>query len=93
MALRYISYGFVEGSRDEILDLKNGTNATGSNPDMNTLVPGMCVQITDAPGGVIQLQAVSANQFAALGAQEDGSSNPWKRVAYNIDTDSVTTIS
>lgn len=93
MALRYTGYSFVEGTRDEILDLKNGTNLTGSNPDMNTLVPGMCVQITDAPGGIIQLQAVSVGQFAALACQEDGTNNPWKRVAYNIDTDSVTTIS
>ena len=93
MALRYIGYGFVEGTREEILDLKNGTNNTGSNPDMNTLVPGMCVQVTDAPGGTVQLQAVSPNQFAALACQEDGTSNPWKRVMYNIDTDSVTTIS
>jgi len=93
MALRYTGHSFVEGTRDEILDLKNGTNTTGSNPDNRTLAPGMCVQVTDAPGGVIQLQAVSAGQFAALGAQEDGTSNPWKRVMYNIDTDSVTTIS
>ena len=91
MALRYSGDCHVEGSRAEILDLKNGTNTTKGNPDLRTLSPGLLATVTDASGGAALLTAVSHNQFAALAAQEDGA-NPWKRITYNIDTDTATAI-
>lgn len=90
MPLRY-SGCHVEGTRAEILDLKNGSNTTKSNPDMRTLSPGLLATVTDASGGAVLLTAVSNNQFTALAAQEDGV-NPWKRITYNIDTDTTTAI-
>uniref|UniRef100_UPI0026085C99 hypothetical protein n=1 Tax=uncultured Microscilla sp. TaxID=432653 RepID=UPI0026085C99 len=92
MALRYTGDCHVAGSRAEILDLKNGTNATGSNPDMRTLAPGLLATVTDATGGAVQLTAVSNDQFAALAAQEDGDAT-WKRITYDIDTDTATALS
>lgn len=91
MALRYTGDCHVAGSRAEILDLKNGTNATGQNPDMRTLVPGLLATVTDATGGAVQLTAVSHDQFAALAAQEDGGA-PWKRITYDIETDTATAL-
>lgn len=85
--LKYIGDHYVEGTRAEVLDLKNGTNTTGSNPDLRTLVPGMCVKVSDAKGGAALMTAVAPNQFALQVAQE-GEGSPWKTANYNIDTDS-----